>query len=126
MVGLTGSMSIDGLEIHHPAGVTIGLRGDHHPVLPDGGLIEGHPPDHPQPLVPVQPRLHRVTPVESNLSRLVSSIGLSFRINMQTDRWTVIKQGQLLSLAHVKCRGGKPVQDVLFQPWEVSCSGITG
>ena len=126
MVGLSWTVGIDRLEVDHPTGTSVTLRGDEHPGTPGDRGFDRHPLEDTQADILVQPCLDLGSPVDRDSCWCMDGDRFSFLVHEEAERGTVIHEGEGLMLAPVEGAGGVPVQDVLLQQGEVLLGGRTG
>ena len=125
VVGLPGTVGVDRLEVHHSPGAAITLGGDEHPGAPEHRGVDRDTLNHPQAYVTIKTSLDLFSPVNWDSCRGVDGDRSGSLIYKQTERGTVIHEGEWLLLAVVERTAGVPVKDVLLQLGEVLLSGCT-
>ena len=119
MVGLSRCVFVEWGEVHDSPGCPVVLWGDDHAAAPLHGLVDRHPLQHPELLVPVQASFDLVTPVERNLTGGVYSHGPGRLVSKEAEGRAVIHELERLVLTAIKGGGRVSVQQVLLNLREV-------
>ena len=105
MVGLSLTVSIDGLEVHHTPGATITLGCDEHPGAPLHGGVDRDTFKDTKADIPLQPYLDLCSPVCRHRSRSVNCDRSGILIHKAVESkggGTAIHEGEWLHLAPVE------------------------